>query len=316
DAYVDQGFKALEEDEIELGCRQDKTDEDAREVRVVAQMLPPPPNTQLPPPPNTQLQPPPNTQLQSTVSFETDQDDLGILWEEEWESDKEDDPDKVFYGWERSKIFNIVGERHREIFDLEPAGFMVKGATPEKMLEEYTSLVRRAIREEDFSMLLSDVRHFQLVVRNNGLDHYVTSGPGLEKEVMNLFFKTNLDDRVNHYLVELIDDYTTISAMPLSSSTEVSQSRLQDLTFFGAVVGLSLVHGSYPANINPLLLVYLLNHSNLKSISKHLVMDQFPTLYHTLARWKALDPRDNNLSFFQSHFASYHNVQVCHLRVC
>ncbi|KAJ3816430.1 hypothetical protein F5880DRAFT_1446411, partial [Lentinula raphanica] len=229
---------------------------------------------------------------------------------EEWESDKEDDPDKVFYGWERSKIFNIVGERHREIFDLEPAGFMVKGATPEKMLEEYTSLVRRAIREEDFSMLLSDVRHFQ-VVRNNGLDHYVTSGPGLEKEVMNLFFKTNLDDRVNHYLVELIDDYTTISAMPLSSSTEVSQSRLQDLTFFGAVVGLSLVHGSYPANINPLLLVYLLNHSNLKSISKHLVMDQFPTLYHTLARWKALDPRDNNLSLHRSlAWTMLHNAVI------
>ncbi|KAJ3825019.1 hypothetical protein F5880DRAFT_1451904, partial [Lentinula raphanica] len=147
-------------------------------------------------------------------------------------------------------------------------GFMVKGETPEMILVEYTALVQRAIQEEDFSSLLSDARHFRLVVNENGLERYVTSGPGLETEVMNLFFKANLDARINNYLVELIDEYTTLAAVPLSSSTEVSPSKLHDLTFFGSAVGLSLVHGCYPGNINPLLLIYLLNSSNLKSISK------------------------------------------------
>ncbi|KAJ3964002.1 hypothetical protein EV361DRAFT_956396 [Lentinula raphanica] len=305
DAHVDRGFRALDEDEIELGCREENSDdEDAREVRVIAQMLQPPSAT-----PGAFIE---NSRVRSNFSAETtQQNELGILWDDDEESSTQtDDPDNVFYGWERSRIFKIIGDRYREVLGLEPSGFMLKGETPEMILVEYTALVRRAIEEEDFSTLLSDVRHFQLVADDNGVERYVTSGPGLEKEVMNLFYKENLDAHLNTFMVELIDDYTTLSTVPLSPFAEVLPSKLYDLTFFGSVVGLALVHGHYPGNISPLLLIYLLNSSNLKLITKDLVMEVFPSLYRTLTRWNALAHTDNDLDYFQPHFATYHNLQV------
>ncbi|KAJ3757849.1 hypothetical protein EV360DRAFT_83638 [Lentinula raphanica] len=99
------------------------------------------------------------------------------------------------------------------------------------------------------------------------------------------------------------------------SASDISLVKKNSLIQFGSAVGLSLVHGIYPVDINPLLLVYLLNDCNLSSITKSLVLEYFPTLHQTLIRWLALDYDDNStLSLFEPHFATYHNLQVSALR--
>ncbi|KAJ3964004.1 hypothetical protein EV361DRAFT_107573 [Lentinula raphanica] len=184
------------------------------------------------------------------------------------------------------------------------------------MFEVYTALVQRAVDEEDFSALLSQNRHFQIIaIDDSGVETYVTSGPGLEKEVMNLFFKDKFDSHIHEYLIQVIDDYTTIATVPISSPADLSEAKQNDLTLFGAAVGLSIVHGIYPGNVAPLLLVYLLNSSNLNSLTKRLVRESFPDLYRTLNEWIALDHTDNHLSSFQPHFATYHNLPVSRTRL-
>ncbi|KAJ3970824.1 hypothetical protein EV361DRAFT_801265 [Lentinula raphanica] len=182
------------------------------------------------------------------------------------------------------------------------------------MLAPYIALVQRAINEEDFTVLLSEHRHFQLIAINDGVESYVTSGPGLEKEVMNLFFKATLESHTHDFLIPVIDDYTTLSTVPISSAADISPAKKNELTLFGAAIGLSLVHGSYPSTINPLLLIYLLNGSDLKSLTKPLVMEQFPELHRILNRWITLDYTDNDLLYFQPHFATYHNLPVSALQ--
>ncbi|KAJ3826377.1 hypothetical protein F5880DRAFT_1476387 [Lentinula raphanica] len=221
------------------------------------------------------------------------------------------DEHPTIYAHDRSRLFRNVNDLIRDVTETEPLGFVVKGESPQQMLAAYTALVERAIEEEDFSALLSQNRHFQLIsIDSRGRETYITSGPGVEKEVMNLFFKAKVDSQIYDYLVEVIDGYMTLSTVPISSAADLSAAKKSELTLFGAATGLSLVHGIYPAKFNPLLLVYLLNSSNLKSLTKTIVKEMFPNLHSTLTRWIALNHSDNDLSYFQPHFATYHNVPV------
>ncbi|KAJ3976233.1 hypothetical protein EV361DRAFT_764885, partial [Lentinula raphanica] len=168
-------------------------------------------------------------------------------------------------------------------------GIMVKGQDTQHLLQEFCQMVQHALENEDFTGILSENRHFKIInIDQNGIETYVTSGPGLEKEVMNLFYQTYVKN--SDFLVTLIDDYTTLATIPVSSSSDIPQAKLDQLAFFGAAVGISLVHGTYPANINPLLLIYLLNSCKLNSISKLLVSTlrgRSKKLHHSLA-WKML----------------------------
>ncbi|KAJ3751752.1 hypothetical protein EV360DRAFT_75949 [Lentinula raphanica] len=309
-AYVDEGYGALDEDEIELGCNRDASNED-EDVRVVARMLRDTSET-LPVNQNATSNSGSNSPLSltNTLSEDAGQEEAKNLWESNWVPAYGNE-EEVFFVNDRSKIFKKVNDRIRIVTETEPLGFVVKGESPQKMLTIYTALVQRAIDEEDFSALLSQNRHFHLIaIDDHDIETLITSGPGVEKEVMSLFFKEKFDTHIHNYLVQVNDEYSTLSTVPFSSAADLSTAKKNELTVFGATVGLALVHGTYPANINPLLLVYLLNSSNLKSLHKGLVKEYFPELYQTLTRWIALDHSDNDLSYFQPHFATYHNIPV------
>ncbi|KAJ3966559.1 hypothetical protein EV361DRAFT_771866, partial [Lentinula raphanica] len=150
-------------------------------------------------------------------------------------------------------------------------GFVIKGQNTEEMLQAFTALVRKANIDGDFTALLSEHRHFQLVhIDENGIETFVSSGPGIEKEVLNLFITSNFD-AASALLTNLTDDYTTLATVPMLSASDISLVKKNSLIQFGSAIGLSLVHGIYPVDINPLLLVYFLNDCNLSSITKSLV---------------------------------------------
>ncbi|KAJ3971849.1 hypothetical protein EV361DRAFT_185359 [Lentinula raphanica] len=191
--------------------------------------------------------------LTNTLTDNNETDATEILWETNWVPDQEIDEDDSFYVHDRSKLFKIVNNRIQVVTETEPRGFLVKGENPQKMLTVYSALVQRAIDEEDFSVLLSQNRHFTLIAfDDDGAEIYVTSGPGVEKEVINLFLKATFDSHIHDYLIEVIEDYMTLSTVPMSSTADLSAAKKNNLTLFGAAVGLSLIYGIYPGKINPL----------------------------------------------------------------
>ncbi|KAJ3816331.1 hypothetical protein F5880DRAFT_1619457, partial [Lentinula raphanica] len=270
-AFVDEGYSALDEDEIELGCnRNDPGSDDDEETGIVAQMLHDPSET-LPvtqnDPSNSRNTHPETSARDSPLSRtnvlteDSALEEAETLWGADWLPVRPLSGNYTFYN--RVRLFWIVDEHLRNAIDTEPLGFSIKGESPNDMLAPYIALVQRAINEEDFTVLLSEHRHFQLIAINDGVESYVTSGPGVEKEVMNLFFREKLASHIHDFLIQVIDNYTTLSTVPISSAADISPAKKNELTLFGAAIGLSLVHGSYPSTINPLLLIYLLNGSNL-----------------------------------------------------
>lgn len=127
---------------------------------------------------------------------------------------------------------------------------------------------------------------------------------------MNLLFETYLDGRAPELTVQLLDDYTTLCMVSSSLASHMSEEKEEELVVFGAMVGLALVHGQYPANLNPLLLMYLLCDCDIMSLNRSLVLEWFPALGKTLEDWISISA-NNPVIAFTSHFASYHNFQVC-----
>ncbi|KAJ3718221.1 hypothetical protein C8R42DRAFT_723590 [Lentinula raphanica] len=279
DALVDEGYRALNETEIEFGCRRD-ADEDSAEMRVVAQML------TMDPLSSSSISKPPMPPVIQGSSEGPDTGPLKILWDTTWVPP---DVTELFSVVDRSPMFKYVSERYHQLFDMEEPGFMIKGENTHELARIYAKLVRKANIDGDFTTLLSEHRHFQLVhIELSGVETYITSGPGVEKEVMSIFFQSAFND-APILLTHVTDDFTTLATVPMSSASEISTTKKDELTYFGSVVGLALIHGIYPVNLNPLLLVYLLNDCDLSSITKDLVLEFFPTLYQTLIRWLALD---------------------------
>ncbi|KAJ3737909.1 hypothetical protein EV360DRAFT_91111 [Lentinula raphanica] len=168
DALVDEGYRALNEDEIELGCR-GNGDEDARDTSVVAQMLIMEPSTStaiteavdlpplfLPIPPD-----PPAIEVQGSPEG-SESAPINILWNDRWEPLHIVNPSELFSAHDRSPLFKLVSERYRTIFDSEQPSFLVKGTDIPQLVQEFTKLVRKAIVEEDFAPILTEHRHFQM----------------------------------------------------------------------------------------------------------------------------------------------------------
>ncbi|KAJ3823457.1 hypothetical protein F5880DRAFT_1651579 [Lentinula raphanica] len=169
-AYVDEGYRALDEEEIELGCTTSDANDEDEEVGVVAQMLRDNSET-IPATQNNVSNPRNRGNLRSQNSplsrtnilvEDTELDEVETLWTTDWVPLHEPDEDQLFYVHERSRLFKIVNDRIRAVTEAEPLGVVIKGEDPQKMFAVYTGLVQRAVDEEDFSALLSQNRHFQL----------------------------------------------------------------------------------------------------------------------------------------------------------
>lgn len=146
-------------------------------------------------------------------------------------------------------------------------------------------------------------------IDRNGEEEFVTSGPGVEQSVMNRLFEEYFVTRASEFCMPLLDDFSTLTALPQTESTHLSEAKKEELAIFGAITALALIHGHYPGHLNPLLLIFLLNGNELCSLHRQLVFQYFPSLGHTLDAWLQIGPHDD-VQQFASHFASFHNTQV------
>lgn len=152
--------------------------------------------------------------------------------------------------------------------------------------------------------------HFGYRIRLDarGRQVFVSSGPGVEQEVMNTLFRAYFD-REDEFCSPLINEYKTLSAFPNTRSSDLSALKREKLIMFGAVTALALIYGSYPAHLNPLLLIYFLNHCQLPCLHRDLIFLYFPSLGVTLDNWLALDHMEPVVGpQFLQHFSTFHNV--------
>ncbi|KAJ3964445.1 hypothetical protein EV361DRAFT_978731, partial [Lentinula raphanica] len=237
------------------------------------------------------------------------------LWENPWSPPKALDRIPIFFSIERSKaIFDTVGQLYQDQSHIECPSLWISGASIDDLVETLKSNIRLAIEDNNWETILSPHRHFiQNWTDISGREHTVTSGPGLEQSVLNALFKEYFVDRASEFCTPLFEDFDTLIVLPQTSGpTYISEDRKEELSIFGAVTALALIHGHYPGRLSPLLLIYLLNGCDIRSLHRKLVYEYSTELGSTLDAWLCIGPDDNVLEF-ASHFASYHNTQVAAL---
>ncbi|EEB91994.1 hypothetical protein MPER_09559, partial [Moniliophthora perniciosa FA553] len=211
--------------------------------------------------------PPPN---QLALVEESNNSDGPELWSEasiqEWEQERPALPSGLerFHDFERPHfIFETVAsdldKAHRYPLD----GLELKGETTRDLAEQLESLLVKAVREEDFSAVLASNRHFILLDKDG---EYITSGAGIERETIFILNQMYLKEREAEFFTKKVDGYATLATVPERTALLMSEEKKVALGVLGPVVSLSLVYGIGTEPLNPILLMYCYNDSDLRSI--------------------------------------------------
>ncbi|KAL0568763.1 hypothetical protein V5O48_013214 [Marasmius crinis-equi] len=233
------------------------------------------------------------------------------IWTTPWE-DQVDSGLPTIYNFERTtRIFELVTEVFADNNDgRPPTPLSLRGVTIQELASKLRMVILRCVFNKDFGQLLNLDREFRLVDEDGTS---VSSGNGVETEVFHTLFHSYFVDRAGEFFAPLTDVYATLAAVNGSSSQWMSVEQKQDWSVLGALCAMSLIYGRGTDPLNPLLLIYLINDCDLKSLHSDLVLRLDPQLHHTLKTWKQTSHLDN-VSSFAGHFTSFHDIQVSTLR--
>ncbi|KAK7043051.1 hypothetical protein VNI00_008789 [Paramarasmius palmivorus] len=211
----------------------------------------------------------------------------------------------------RSDILDAV-EIFYELESDEPMhSFSVTGYDLEGLTSSWKKRISECIEKQDFSTMYNPTRHFIQTEGNlAGPDYEVTSGPGVEREVVHTLAKEYLETRRSEFFALRYGGFCTLATIPAQSALLMSESKKKDLQLLGAIVGLCLLYG-YPVDpINPLLLIYLLYDNNPASLTKSLVSTWFPELFKVLSIWISLSATDAIPQEVAIHLINYHETMA------
>jgi hypothetical protein len=137
-------------------------------------------------------------------------------------------------------------------------------------------------------------------------------GEGLEREATYVVFQRYLNHETTWFQRAEGGFLTIRTLFPLSSS--VPPTRLLERKRLGAICGLLMINGQYPGRISPAIFQYLIHGSNFHSLNRTFIGEWFPNLRTLLLAFHAAGP-EGDLSPFQSHFVTYHDVEVSHFPI-
>ncbi|KAK7021970.1 hypothetical protein VNI00_017119 [Paramarasmius palmivorus] len=213
-------------------------------------------------------------------------------------------------------IYSRTGVLVHTFFELEHddpmPSFSVTGESVHDMAGKLKDVIVRCLEQRDFSPMLNLTRHFiqtEPDANNPHRDQYVTSGPGVEREVMHALATEYLSTRASEFFIKRLGDHSTLTTIPMQLARLMSPSKRKELGILGAIVRLSLIHG-YPIEpINPLLLVFILSEFDLVSLSRSLVSTWYPELFDVLSTWNSMNEDDLIPPNVAAHLISFHDMQ-------
>lgn len=116
----------------------------------------------------------------------------------------------------------------------------------------------------------------------------------------------------NHsaYFSESIDKSCVLRALsPTVAAGVVSDQRRRDMSRLGALSGLMIIGGWKSGPLSPLFIYFLLYSCDFHCLTSDLVEEWHPGLACLITEWIEMG-HTGDLTPFQSHLASYHDLQV------
>ena len=92
--------------------------------------------------------------------------------------------------------------------------------------------------------------------------------------------------------------------------SSVSPTRKVAMKRFGAVAALLLIHGQTPRPLSPAVILFIIYGFNLHCLTPGFIGEWFVNLRKLLLDWLEMGP-EGDPEPFASHFATYHDAQVC-----
>ena len=128
--------------------------------------------------------------------------------------------------------------------------------------------------------------------------------------VSNLFQKFKVQDA--QWFTPTIDGYTPLAtSLTLAALQHVPTTWKLNMAVLGMTVASCLICGISAAPLDPLALHFFTHDCNIQTIHPTLPTNWHPTLKQVISDWIDLGP-NGDAGPFQSHFASYHDLQVCY----
>lgn len=149
-------------------------------------------------------------------------------------------------------------------------------------------------------------------IDSDSSDRVRSLGSGIELEVLTLLFQEYVRNPVQ-WLTQSLDGHCRLTTTHNASTARfISTSRRQSMAVFGAIVALCLIRGMSVFPLDPLVLILFTNNCDLRCITQSILVEWHPEFKHTVDTFIAAGS-NGDLTPFQSHFASFHDVQVHHL---
>jgi len=134
-------------------------------------------------------------------------------------------------------------------------------------------------------------------------------GSGIEREVLFRLWNRFIQNR-GQFFVDRGDDFCTIRCMTSFGGSSVSSARKATMKQFGAVTALLLIHGQSPRPLSPAVMLFIIYSFDLHCFTRGFIGEWFVSLRDLLSNWLETGP-DGDPEPFASHFATYHDAQVC-----
>ena len=124
-----------------------------------------------------------------------------------------------------------------------------------------------------------------------------------------MFWQFKVQDA--QWFTPTIYGYATLATyLTLAASQHVPTTRKLNMAV-GVTVALCLIRGISAVPLDPLVLHFFTHDCNIHGIHPTLLADWHSTLKQVISDWIDLGP-NWDVGPFQSHFASFHDLQVCY----
>ncbi|KAJ7845313.1 hypothetical protein B0H13DRAFT_2363761 [Mycena leptocephala] len=190
-----------------------------------------------------------------------------------------------------------------------PPELVVQGQDMAELASNLIAQIRAAAANKNFTPVMSSSRTFKM--RPDG--SLLSAGNGLEREAIYTAFRTFADHPSIWFLPRFDNRCSIATTMSLSTSHFVSNDRRESLTVLGCLAALMLIHGIAPEPLSPAFIQFAAHQCDIQSLTRDFVGEWHAELRALIDDWNAMGP-EGNLTPFQAHFATYHDIPIASLQ--